>query len=111
MKTRILSIAVLFMLTAFIVQAREITDTFKVRGADTFECKRQIESAAFNVIGVTMANWNSEKQVIRVIFDESKTTLENIKKAVAKAGFDTDHFKANDEVFNKLPDCCKYKRE
>ena len=111
MKTRIVSIAVLLMLAAFIVRAREITDTFKVRGADSFECKVQIENAAFNVVGVSMANWNSEKQEIRVIFDESKTTVDNIKKAVANAGFDTDHFKAKDEVFNKLPDCCKYKLE
>ena len=111
MKTRILSITALLVFSAFIVNAGEITDTFKVKGGDCFESKKQIESAAFNVTGVSMANWNSEKQEIRVIFDESKTKVENIKKAVAKAGYDTDNFKAKDEVFNKLPECCKYKRD
>jgi len=111
MKTRIISIALLIMFAAFMARAGEFTDTFKVKGGDCFESKKQIESAALDVIGVSMANWNSEKQELRIIFDESKTKVENIKKAVAKAGFDTDDFKAKDEVFNKLPDCCKYERD
>ncbi len=111
MKTRILSITVLLVFASFIAHSGEITDTFKVKGGDCFECKKQIESAALNVIGVSMANWNSEKQEIRIIFDEAKTKVENVKKAVAKAGYDTDNFKAKEEVFNKLPECCKYERD
>ena len=111
MKTKILSLAALLMLAVLFAQASEITDTFKVKGADTFECKIQIESAALSVYGVSMANWNSDKQVLRIIFDESKTKIENIKKAVAKAGYDTVDFKAKDEVYNKLPANCKYARK
>ena len=111
MKTKISSIAAFLIFAAFIARAGEITDTFQVKGGDCFESKNQIESAALNVIGVSMANWNSEKQVLRVIFDESKTEVAYIKKAVAKAGYDTVDFKAKVEVFNKLPDCCKYERD
>ena len=110
MKTKILSIAVLFVFGAFTVLAADTTDTFKVKGGDCNECKKDIESAAVNVIGVSMAHWNSEKQELRVIFDDSITNLEDIEKAVAKAGHDTSDYKAKDEDFNKLPECCKYER-
>jgi periplasmic mercuric ion binding protein len=33
-----------------------------------------------------------------------------IEMAIAKAGHDTPHHKAKDEVYNELPGCCKYDR-
>ena len=110
MKTKILSITVLFVFIAFTLNAMDTTDTFKVKGGNCNDCKEHIESAALNVIGVSMAHWNSEKQELRVIFDDSKTNLDDIEKAVTKAGHDTSHYKAKDVDFNKLPDCCKYER-
>lgn len=111
MKTKILSIAVLFMFTTYTLAAMDTTDTFIVKGGDCNDCKEHIEQAALSVYGVSMAHWNSEKKELRVIFDDSKTDLDNIEKAVAKAGHDTSHYKAKDVDFNKLPDCCKYDRD
>lgn len=111
MKTKILSITVLFVFAAFTMFAVDTTDTFKVKGGDCSECKLHIESTAVNVIGVSMAHWNSEKQVLRVVFDDSLTTVEVIEKAIAKAGNDTSNFKAKDVDINRLPDCCKYERD
>ena len=111
MKTKILSIAVLFLFTAVTISAMDTTDTFKVKGGDCNDCKEHIESVALNVAGVSMAHWNSETKELRVIFDDSKTNLDDIEKAVAKAGHDTSHYKAKDVDFNKLPDCCKYDRD
>jgi mercuric ion binding protein len=30
--------------------------------------------------------------------------------AIAAVGYDTEMHKAKDEVYNKLPECCKYDR-
>lgn len=111
MKTKVLSTVVFVFFSVYALYAKDTTDTFKVKGGDCIQCKTHIEMAATNVVGVSLANWDSKKQVLRVIFDDAKTNLKMIKKAVAKAGNDTSDIKAKDAEFKKLPDCCKYKRE
>jgi hypothetical protein len=37
--------------------------------------------------------------------------LEQIHKAIAAVGYDTELFKATDESYNNLHFCCKYERE
>ena len=35
--------------------------------------------------------------------------VDDIHKAIAKAGHDTEKFKSDNETYNSLPDCCKYR--
>ncbi len=72
-------------------------------------CKERIEKAALSVLGVSKANWDADKQVIHVNFS-NQTTEDTIKKAIATAGHDTEKYKASDEVYNNLPNCCQYER-
>ena len=74
-------------------------------------CKDRIETAALSVKGVESANWESESQMLHLNFDAAKTTTEKIQKAVANVGHDTEKYKATDEVYNKLPECCLYREE
>jgi Cu(I)/Ag(I) efflux system membrane fusion protein len=73
-------------------------------------CKDRIETAALSVSGVESANWEIEKQLLHLNFNSSKTNSDEIQKAVAKVGHDTEKFKASDEVYSKLPECCLYDR-
>jgi Cu(I)/Ag(I) efflux system membrane fusion protein len=73
-------------------------------------CKDRIETAALTVSGVETANWEIEKQLLHLNFDSSKTNSDEIQKAVAAVGHDTEKFKAPDEVYSKLPECCLYDR-
>lgn len=73
-------------------------------------CKDRIEMAAKSVAGVVSADWNQETNKLEVTFDDSKTNADKIEMAVAKVGHDTPHHKAADDVYNKLPGCCKYDR-
>jgi len=82
--------------------------TFTVYG-NCEMCKERIEKAAKLVTGVTSAKWNRDSNSINVTFNEKSTTLTEIHRAIAAAGHDTDKFKANDSVYNKLPGCCKYR--
>jgi Cu(I)/Ag(I) efflux system membrane fusion protein len=73
-------------------------------------CKERIETSAKKVSGVTTAMWDQETKVLHVEFDASKSSLDDIGKAIAAVGHDNDKYKADDAVYNALPDCCKYRK-
>lgn len=72
-------------------------------------CKERIETAAKSVAGVTTAEWSTETKQLHVSFDGTKTSSDAIQKAIAKAGHDTEKYKAPDDVYKALPDCCLYR--
>ena len=72
-------------------------------------CKTRIEKALSKVKGVKFANWDIPSKELTVVYDENKCTPIDIKKAIAKVGHDTDSEKASNEVYNKLPACCKFR--
>ncbi len=57
-------------------------------------CKSKIEKAANNLKGVSSAVWNVDSKDIQVKFDETMVSLDEIKKAIAAVGYDTDTVKA-----------------
>jgi Cu(I)/Ag(I) efflux system membrane fusion protein len=82
---------------------------FKVAG-NCEMCKERIEEAATKIDGVNKADWNIETKNIDVSFDKTKVKLNDIHKAIANAGHDTEKETAPDGVFKKLPECCQYTR-
>ena len=48
--------------------------------------------------------------MLHVQFDDAKTNSEAIQKAIAQAGHDTEKFKAPDNVYKELPECCLYRK-
>lgn len=109
MKTKVLSLFVMLLMTATVAFATNKTEQFTVKGACGM-CATRIEKAALSVEGVTKADWDRETQKIEVVFDDEVAQLDAIHKAIAKAGHDTEKHKAKDEVYEKLPGCCKYDR-
>ena len=80
----------------------------KVKGACDM-CKDRIEKAALSIAGVSTAIWDAKAQEVHLNFDESKTSLDKISKAIAAVGHDTEKDKADDAVYNALPGCCQYR--
>ena len=72
-------------------------------------CKERIETAAKSVKGVSMAHWDVDKKELHLNFDPAQTSVDVISKAIAKAGHDTDKDKADQAIYDALPDCCKYR--
>ncbi|MBT3385184.1 MAG: efflux RND transporter periplasmic adaptor subunit [Prolixibacteraceae bacterium] len=72
-------------------------------------CKDRIETAALSVSGVELAKWEAESQMLHLNFDSTETNSDEIQKAVVKVGHDTEKYKAPDEVYNELPECCLYR--
>lgn len=74
------------------------------------QCKKRIEKAAFSVPGIKTANWDISSHQLTVIQNEEKSSPQDLKKAIAKAGHDTDEIKAAQVDYDNLHSCCKYER-
>jgi len=110
MKLKILSIAVLLSVSVLGVHGMSVRKaSFKVAGKCGM-CESRIENAALSVRGVESADWDKESGIIELEYDVKKADLEKIQKSIAKAGHDTELYTANDKVYEKLPECCKYER-
>ncbi len=93
------------------------TDKTVGQNAKSFEvlgscgmCKARIEKAATSVKGVNSAVWNSESKILKVDIGKD-ININEVHKAIAKAGHDTKMHKADNSVYNKLPMCCQYARK
>jgi Cu(I)/Ag(I) efflux system membrane fusion protein len=73
-------------------------------------CKERIETAAKSVAGVAFADWSVETKLLQVKFDDSKTSIDAVQQAIAQSGHDTEKYKAPDDVYKSLPDCCLYRK-
>ncbi len=90
-------------------QTVEKTETFKVYG-NCMMCQRRIEGSLKEVEGIASASWDVDTKMMTVKFAENLISLDNIRKRIADVGHDTDKYRADDEVYDKLPGCCKYER-
>ena len=84
------------------------TENVKVYG-NCGMCEKTIETAG-NLKKVTTVDWNKDNKIASISYDSTKTTLDEILKRIALAGYDSDKFLAPDDVYAKLPGCCQYER-
>jgi Cu(I)/Ag(I) efflux system membrane fusion protein len=73
-------------------------------------CKTRIEEVAKKVEGVVEASWDTETRKLSYGYDAGKTSPQAVSKVIAQAGHDTELYKADDEIYNTLPGCCKYRQ-
>ncbi len=112
MKNVILGIMLLFV--AFSTQAQDKKNknakyAVEING-NCEQCQTRIQKAAYSVSGVKSAVWSIETHQLSLILNEEKTTVAEVKKAIAKVGPDSDEAKTTEEVYNNLPGCCQYDR-
>lgn len=84
------------------------TSTFEVAG-NCGMCKKRIEEAG-KTGGAATISWDPKTGVATVQFDSSQTSLLKIKQAIADAGHDAGEIRADDEVYQRLHECCMYPR-
>ena len=70
-------------------------------------CKERIETYLKRYDGVTYINVNVKRKETTVEYLTDRTNIENIKTAIANAGYDADDIPANPEAYKELPKCCK----
>jgi copper chaperone CopZ len=70
-------------------------------------CKERIETYLKRYDGVTYVNVNVKRKETTVKYLTDRTNVENIKTAIANAGYDADDVPANPDAYKELPKCCK----
>jgi copper chaperone CopZ len=96
------------ILLSSITFAQEIHTETKVNGACGM-CKDRIENTSKKA-GASKAEWDAETLTLKLEFDQSKTSLDQILKKIAEVGHDNEKYKTTQEVYDKLPACCHYDR-
>lgn len=70
-------------------------------------CKAAIEKYVLRQYGVSSVKVDFKKKTTTVSWLTDRTNIENIKAAIATAGYDADDVAAEEASYNKLPKCCK----
>ena len=106
---RILIFSLLLTGLSSTVSLAQSTDTTMIVNGVCGMCKMTIETAVEDLDGISKVNWDVESKVLRVEFDDSIISLSEINLAINKAGYDTEYSTANEEAYQKLHACCKYR--
>lgn len=87
------------------------TQTIKVYG-ECDMCKKKIENAAIRVDGIKSAIWDEDTKKLIIKYSVfKKDAPENVQRAIASVGYDTEKITATNNSYNALPDCCRYTRK
>lgn len=87
------------------------TQTINISGTCSMD-KRRIENAAYSTDGVKYAVWDEYTQVLTLKYSVfKKNAADNVQKKIAVEDNDTEKYRADDTVYQKLPACCHYQRK
>src|SRR5215204_5177981 len=70
-------------------------------------CKKKIETYLKRYDGVHTINVNVKKKETTVKYITDRINEEEVKTAIANAGYDAGDVAANPDSYNRLPKCCK----
>jgi copper chaperone CopZ len=83
------------------------TATISVPTVQCEQCKDRIERYMSREDGIQMVKVDYKHHTCKVTYIWDRTTIENIKTAIANIGYDADDVAADPEAYKKLPTCCK----
>ena len=96
------------------VLAQDKTETVTIKTSIVCDHCMECDDCGFNIDthirtlkGIRKVNINPEENTVQVTFRNDKTTPDEIRAALSKAGFDADEIKADPEAYAKLDGCCK----
>jgi copper chaperone CopZ len=92
-----------------IIESDSTLESFKVYG-NCGMCKKTIEGSLKDQEGIYSAIWNKETKLIEVNYNENDISLQEIKKKIAKVGYDTEEKRATEKAYKGLSGCCQYER-
>jgi mercuric ion binding protein len=81
--------------------------TIKTPTVQCEECKNRIEKYLIREEGITKVSVDYKRKTTKVTYVTDRTTIENVKTAIANAGYDADDVTADAEAYKRLPTCCK----
>lgn len=110
MMKKIIIASLIMLFTNAIAFSQTKTDTIYAKG-NCEHCKERIEETVKALAGVELAVWDPSFGRLICKYNSQIISNDNIQKAIANAGHDTDKYRADDKVYKNLPGCCKYERD
>ncbi len=110
MKKLLLSVlAVVGFTLSSLAQAKSSLQTVKIStpSVQCGMCKNKIETYLKRYNGITSVNVNYKKKETIVKYVSDRINEEEIKTAIANAGYDANDVTANPDSYKRLPECCK----
>lgn len=106
------SIALFFAVSTGLAQQQKLSGkaVIKTPTIQCEVCKERIEFFIGREYGVTSVKVNIRQKITTVTWLNDRTTLENIKVAIANQGFDADDIEAEESAVKRLPKDCKLHR-
>lgn len=109
MKT--IKLTILFLLTfaavSFAQQKASQKVVIKTPTVQCEMCKTKIERYLTREPGISEVKVDYKKKTTTVTYLTDRNNIEQIKTAIANAGYDADDVTADEEAYKKLPKCCK----
>lgn len=93
--------------TGFAQVKASLTVKIKTPTIGCEDCKKRIETYLDRYDGVTyvMVNWRRKETTVKYLTE--RINIEEIKTAIANAGYDADDVLANEDSYKRLPKTCK----
>ena len=110
---RVISILILslfcFMASSSSAQQQKAVQkaVIKTPGVQCDVCKDRVEFFISHEEGVSAVNVDIRKKITTVTWITDRTTLENIKVAIANLGYDADDIEAEEFAYKRLAKSCK----
>ena len=106
LKLTLVSLSIL-NLSASAQQATTAKAVIKTPGLYCDACKDKVEQALFKQYGIISYKVDVKKLTTTVSWVTDRSDIEQIKTMIANAGFDADDVTADEDVYKRLPPCCK----
>lgn len=72
-------------------------------------CKKTIETSGSEK-NISKVSWDAKQKQAEITFDSTKTSESAVLKKIAQSGYDNAQFRAPDDIYEKLHECCLYDR-
>lgn len=98
----------LFIVSGIVAQQKKpVTVKISTPSVQCEMCKKKIEDYLKFEEGIVKSLVDFKQKKTTVTYLPDRTNLENVKTAIANAGYDADDVKAEKDAYEKLPKCCK----
>ena len=97
----------MLVMTVNTAKAQDVAELKIKTSAVCDMCKETLEKYMAFEKGVKKSNLDVESKILTVTYNPSKTTPEQLRKAVSKSGYDADEVPADAKAYKKLDACCK----
>ncbi|MFN8240995.1 MAG: efflux RND transporter periplasmic adaptor subunit [Bacteroidales bacterium] len=72
-------------------------------------CKDRIEKTALDIKGIKSAVWDLQTKALEIRYNGNQVTTDEVLKKIASVGHDNEKYRAPDDVYSRLPECCLYR--